>query len=297
DPVLGIVHQERGAPGTHHRRHLAQDSPGRLVQANRVAEDLADGIDQVDLLVALGQLGSDLRGIALGGEHGTDDLGELLNHSRTCPRGRRLADCPVRDLQRPPVHLGDRHQPCRRVGGVGCPGLAEAQPRPGEPLEQREQPLDAGHPARSVRHTELPFSLNATWSTRCRSTNSPRPSSHSRRSGLVGSGTSAGLKPFPSSVTCSRTASRPTSTRIWTRRSGSWRLPYAIALARASASAVRKLNWMRRADRGPPGSSTAISSTAGPTYSSALGTASDNSVSPPAGRRTWRRSAVVTARK
>ena len=72
--LLGIVHQQRGATRPHHRGHLAQDALRRLVQPDGVAQDLADRVDQVDLLVALGQLGRDLRGIALGAEHGSDDL-------------------------------------------------------------------------------------------------------------------------------------------------------------------------------------------------------------------------------
>src|SRR5204862_309153 len=169
----------------------------------------------------------------LGGEHGADDLGQLLSHPRACARGHCLLRSPVRDLEPEPLGFGNRLEPGRALRRPGLPGPAQPQARPDEPLEHGEQPLDPAQPARSVRHTEFPFSLKATWSTRLRSTNRPRPSSRSRRSGSVGSGTPAGSNPLPSSVTCSRTASRATSTRTRTRRPGSRWLPYAIALARS----------------------------------------------------------------
>src|SRR5438034_6018275 len=93
------------------------------------------------------------------------------------------------------------------------------------------------------------------------------------------------------------TASRPASTRTCTRRRGSWRLPYAMALASASASAVRRLKRTRRGDRTPLLNRSAISSTAGPTYPRSLGTssASSKSDSPPVAEgRTSRRSCFVT---
>ncbi len=87
-PLLGVVHQERRAPGPHHRGHLAQYPICRFVEPDRVSQDLADRVDQVDFLVPLRQLRRDLDGIALGGEHGPDDLGELPTHARAGARGQ-----------------------------------------------------------------------------------------------------------------------------------------------------------------------------------------------------------------
>src|SRR5207302_6593737 len=291
-----VVHEQRGAARPHHRRDFVQDPLRRLVQPDRVTEDLADRVDQIDLLVALRQLRRDLDGVALGGQHGADDLGELPSHPRACARVQWVPAIP--DLEPHALDSGNRLEPCRSARGIDR-ARPQAQARPGEPLQHRQHPLETlpGQPARSVRHTEFPLALKATWSTRRRSTNSPRPSSSSRRSGSVGSGTSSGSNPSPSSVTCRRTTSCPTWTSTRTTRAGSWWLPYAMALARASARAVRKLKRMRRGERGPDGRRSTISSTAGPTYFRSLGTSSDSSVSvspPPARRRTSRCSGVVT---
>src|SRR3989441_9340522 len=117
------------------------------------------------------------------------------------------------------------------------------EPRAGEALERGHEPLEPasrdrvfGQPARSVRHTEFPFSLKTTRSTSLRSTNRPRPSSRSSRSGSVGSGTAAGSKPAPSSVTGRRTASRRTSPPPRTARRGARRGPPP----RAGAGALRR---------------------------------------------------------
>src|SRR5439155_20814671 len=77
----------------------------------------------------------------------------------------------------------------------------QAKSCPGKRREHRQQALEPCHPARSVRDMPLPFSLNATSSTRCRITNNPRPYSRSRLSGCVGSGTLLESKPWPSSTT------------------------------------------------------------------------------------------------
>src|ERR1041384_6540359 len=58
-----------------------------------------------------------------------------------------------------------------------------------------------------------------------------------------------------------------------------------MALVRASASAVRRLNATRRGDRVPQAHEPAMSSTAGPTYSRVEGTSRDNSTVGPAVRR------------
>jgi hypothetical protein len=52
----GIVHEDRRAPRADRVRHLAKDRPRRFVERDRTAEDLADRIEQIDLLVTLGEL-------------------------------------------------------------------------------------------------------------------------------------------------------------------------------------------------------------------------------------------------
>ena len=94
----------------------------------------------------------------------------------------------------------DRQQPAARRTGA-----PQSQSRSGKCREHRKEALESSHPARRVRQMPLPFSLNATSSTRCRMTNSPRPNSRSRLSGWVGSGVPLGSKPLPSSTTWMRT--------------------------------------------------------------------------------------------
>ena len=72
-----VMHHQRRTPRAHHRRHFAQDPVRRLVQPDRVAEDLADRVDQIDFLVPPRQLGRDLAGLLLGLHHRPNDLGEL----------------------------------------------------------------------------------------------------------------------------------------------------------------------------------------------------------------------------
>src|SRR6476620_6477672 len=72
--------------------------------------------------------------------------------------------------------------------------------------------------------------------------NSPRPHGRSRFSGAVGSGTSSGLKPGPSSVmrTWNRSGCSPPATR--TLFSWSIWLPCLMALTRASSTAILMAN-------------------------------------------------------
>jgi hypothetical protein len=51
-----VVHEDRRAPRAHRLRDLDQDGRGGLLQRHGAAEDLADRVEEVDLLVALGQL-------------------------------------------------------------------------------------------------------------------------------------------------------------------------------------------------------------------------------------------------
>src|SRR5688572_2824137 len=74
----------------------------------------------------------------------------------------------------------------------------------------------------------------------------PRPPDFSRLSGEVGSGTRSGSKPGPSSVTRATSSSSPTMTSTRTRLSGSLRLPYSMAFARASVRLTRKLSLSLR---------------------------------------------------
>ena len=51
-----VVDHDRGAPGTDDRAHFPHDDLRRLLQPYRSPQDLADGIQEIDLLVAPRQL-------------------------------------------------------------------------------------------------------------------------------------------------------------------------------------------------------------------------------------------------
>src|SRR5256885_16889057 len=89
------------------------------------SQDLADRVDQVDLLVALGQLGRDLRGIALGAEHGADDLRERRGLLLPAP-GSLLPD-----LEPHAVGLAHRLEPGGAPGGLRAGPPGPALPRRG----------------------------------------------------------------------------------------------------------------------------------------------------------------------
>ena len=192
DMAARIVHQQRRAARADHRRNLAQDSTGGLIQPDRVAEDLADRVDQVDFLVAPRQLGRDLGRFLFRLQHRADDVGEL--------GGGAL---PASLYLEPGIGGGGNR--LEHGGPVGSLRTAfatqQTQRCPRKRREHRQQTLEPCHPARSVRQMPLPFSLNATSSTRWRMTNNPRPYSRSRLSGCVGSGSRLVSKPWPSSTT------------------------------------------------------------------------------------------------
>src|SRR2546428_349532 len=159
-----------------------------------------------------------------GTHRGTDHLSQLDRLP--------LAACFRPDLEPGVRHRGDRLEPggaIRRLErsaavGCGCPArlLAtfsetatdleqtaawrarppEAKRRTGQRRQDGQQAFESAYaPARSVRQMPLPFSLNATSSTKWRITNSPRPNSRSMFSGRVGSGSRSVSKPLPSSTT------------------------------------------------------------------------------------------------
>src|SRR2546429_244437 len=217
-----------------------------------MTEDFADRVDQVDFLIPPRQLGRDLAGFVFGPHHGADHLSQLDRLP--------LAACFRPDLEPGVRHRGDRLEPggairrLERSAAVwcGCPArlLAtfaetatdleqtaawrarppEAKRRTGQRRQDGQQAFESAYaPARSVRQMPLPFSLNATSSTKWRITNSPRPNSRSMLSGRVGSGSRDVLNPSPSSVTWIRMKSSPSSTRTRTPLSGSSPVPYRIA--------------------------------------------------------------------
>ena len=189
-----------------------------------MTEDFADRVDQVDFLIPPRQLGGDLAGFFFGAHHGADHFSQLDRLP--------LAACFRPDLEPGVGHRGDRLEPGRAIGRLersaavwcGCPArlfatfpetatdleqTAAWRPRPpqaergtGQRRQDGQQAFESAYaPARSVRQMPLPFSLNATSSTKWRITNSPRPNSRSIFSGRVGSGSRSVSKPLPSSTT------------------------------------------------------------------------------------------------
>src|SRR5207253_10136059 len=72
-----IMYHERRPARADHRRDFAENAVGGFVEANRMTEDFADRIDQIDFLISARQLGGDLAGFFFGAHHGTDHFSEL----------------------------------------------------------------------------------------------------------------------------------------------------------------------------------------------------------------------------
>ena len=67
-----VEHHDRRPAGAHHRAHLAHDGLRRLLQPDGLPQDLADGVEEIDLLVAAGQLLGEVGALPLGVEQRPD---------------------------------------------------------------------------------------------------------------------------------------------------------------------------------------------------------------------------------
>src|SRR5436309_10011146 len=122
-----------------------------------MAEDLADRVNQIDFLVPSRQLRRDLRRYLFRLHHRTDDLRELDGDA-----------LPASLYFQPRIGGGrnwlEHGGPVGRLRTALRPPYTQSCPR--KRPEHRQQALEPCHPARSVRQMPLPFSLNATSSTR-----------------------------------------------------------------------------------------------------------------------------------
>ena len=93
-----------------HGAHLARDGLGGLLELDGLAQDLADRVEEVDLLVAAGQLFGQKRALPLGVEQRADDRQQA---------GRRRLERRLRqpaDLEPEALDLVDRLEPDAAVG-------------------------------------------------------------------------------------------------------------------------------------------------------------------------------------
>ena len=125
----------RRAPTT--RAHLAHDGPGRLLQPHRLAQDLADGVEEVDLLVAAASSSANEAALPLGLEQGRDDRRETVEAavaravlgSRVDLEPEALAPCAPAPARRSPPGVGTGPAVRRNRSGVqpGSPPRHHAQ--------------------------------------------------------------------------------------------------------------------------------------------------------------------------
>jgi hypothetical protein len=87
-----VVLEDRGAGGAHRLADLAQDRGGGLLQGDGAAEDLADGVEEVDLLVALGEFPGGLVHLGGGPEVRLDHVADHRRVRLEGRAGRRRAE-------------------------------------------------------------------------------------------------------------------------------------------------------------------------------------------------------------
>jgi hypothetical protein len=177
-----VEHHNRCAPRADDRAHLAGDRLRGLLELDRLAQDLADGVEEVDLLVAAGQLLAQKRPLALRLQQRADQRQE--------PRGRagQLAVGQAGDLEEEAFDLGHGLEPhgaggrgreprrprhLRRHARIGPGGEAEgapveapqAHPSVDERAEAVEHEIEPPYGRRSIMQMEFPCSLKRTSST------------------------------------------------------------------------------------------------------------------------------------
>jgi hypothetical protein len=107
-----VVHHDGGPPGAHDRAHFVRDDLGGFLELDGLAEDLADRVQQVDLLVPAGQLLGEEAPLALCHEQCPDDRQQRGGGRREPGLGQRA------DLEPEALDLVDGLEPDRPRGGV-----------------------------------------------------------------------------------------------------------------------------------------------------------------------------------
>lgn len=179
-----VPHQNRCTAYLHHSTHLADDGSCGLFESDGVAEDLADGIEQINLGIPDVQFLPEALGLPLTGQQ---PLEEGSHECRTrCGGGSR----PITGNFQPETNaLGNRHEPARTIrrracalGQIPVQGPArilpsdeprragQGNPKPktrlGEVTDQFENGGQPPYQRGKVIQIVFPFVLNATWSAR-----------------------------------------------------------------------------------------------------------------------------------
>ena len=156
---------------------------GGLVQPHGAAEDFADGVEEVDLFEAVGQLIGDLHRAPLGDvqhRHDREDLAEPGFGIRAADQDEPEA-ARVGDRRHPACALGGRHRtldrrewwaPVRVRGDPatgGAPVVApDSKSAAGQAPELFQDGKEPRYLRRSVKQMEFPLGLKRTSSTRLR---------------------------------------------------------------------------------------------------------------------------------
>src|ERR1043166_5674118 len=201
-----------------------------------------------------------------------------------------------------PAPSGRGHPPPRIPPPHGAKGTADGTPDAGPETSHAFQRFEDGmQPLQergSVIQMVFPCALNSTRSARRRMRKSPRPIGRRTAGGEVGSGTSSGSKPGPSSVTCSLMDSSVSSATTLTLRAGSPEAPNRIPLVSASDSSTRSRKRVRWLGASPAKQCRTMSSTASSTQRRAARprSSTDRAAATPVAagvRRTHRRSGAA----
>ena len=116
-----VVEHHDGRPlRADHGAHLAHDGPGRLLELHRLPQDLADRVEEIDLLVAARQLLGDEAALPLAFEQGGDDRCHPVGRD-----ARRLFVARVRPRARSP--RGSPAGRARRSRSASAPGPTRAE--------------------------------------------------------------------------------------------------------------------------------------------------------------------------